>query len=233
MTRTPLAAVFVPGLAGHAAEFDTLARGWSHGPALCLDPFYDEPTIPGQAARVAEAAGRAGFSRYLVAGHSQGGLVALELARARPDVVAAVAIVDAPLLVPAPVRAALTVFVALLRTPIGPALLRAFFRATFAAADGSGHRADVMARLAAVPPAQARRFVRAAFGYPGRRALGELTVPCAYVRANIPVPLDRLPAGVRGCDLSGVGHWVHLHRPRQLMAVLHELADETQLHVPE
>ncbi|MFC8043354.1 alpha/beta fold hydrolase [Nocardia sp. NPDC057353] len=220
-------AVFIPGLAGHAAEFDAVADGWTDGPTLRLDPFYGEPSIAGQAARVAAAAQRAGFARYLVVGHSQGGLVALELAKAGPDSIAAVGIVDAPILVPAPVRAAMTAFAALLRTPLGPALLRAFFRATFAEADGHGHRADVMARLAAIPHADARRLVRATFRYPAREAIADLTVPAAYIRANIPTPLDRLPAGVRGYDLSGAGHWVHLHHPQQVTTALRELVTAT------
>lgn len=211
-------------MAGHAGEFDAMARGWVHGPHLCLDPIYGEFTIAGQAARVAEAARAAGFTRYLVLGHSQGGVVALELARMYPDVVVAVVIVDAPVLVPAPIRTALSLFAALLHTPIGPALLRAFVRATFTAADAPEHRAGVLRRLAAVAHSDARRVVAAAFGFRAIDAFAALTVPSAYLRAEIPTRLDRLPVGVRGYDVSGAGHWVHLHRPDRLIAVLEELA---------
>lgn len=224
-------AVFLPGLAGHAAEFDALAEAWVHGPTLYLDSTdRDDLSIPGQARRVAAAARDAGFDRYLVVGHSQGGLVALELAATRPDVVAALAVVDAPILVPLPIRGALRLFVALLGTPAGPALLRGFFRATFAAADGPAHRAAVLDRLDAVPHAAARRIVAAAFGYRAADALARLAVPAAYIRANIPVPLDRLPGTVRGYDLGGAGHWVHVHRPDRVAAVLDDLATAIRVY---
>ncbi|WP_327011162.1 alpha/beta hydrolase [Dactylosporangium sp. NBC_01737] len=45
---------------------------------------------------------------------------------------------------------------------------------------------------------------------PGGHAV---TVPAVCVRANIPARLDRLPAGVRGVEITGVGHWPHVHAP--------------------
>jgi pimeloyl-ACP methyl ester carboxylesterase len=222
MTDVP--ALFLPGLAGHAAEFAGLALLWP-GPALCLDPPVDgDLTIAGQAHQLAGRAAAAGFTRFVVVGHSQGGIVALHLAVTRPDLVAGVVLLDAPVLVPAPLRAAMRLFGAALATPLGGALLRAFFRATFAAADGDRFRAEVMARLAAVPRRSAHRIVAAAFGFDGAAALRAVRVPATYVRANIPTPLDRLPPHVRGHDLGGAGHWVHVHRAAEVGALLNELA---------
>ena len=218
-------ALFVPGLAGHSGEFAELARLWPAGPALCLDPPVDgDLSIPGQAHRIAERAAAAGFPRFVVVGHSQGGIVALHLAVTRPDLVAGAVVLDAPVLVPAPLRVAMRLFAAALTTPVGGPLLRAFFRATFVAADDDRFRAEVMARLAAVPRQAAHRIVAATFSFDGVAALRTVRVPVTYVRANIPTRLDRLPAHVRGHDIGGVGHWVHVHRPDEVGAVLDELA---------
>jgi pimeloyl-ACP methyl ester carboxylesterase len=217
--------IFIPGLAGHSGEFDALARQWASGPVLRLHPFAGgDLSIAGQARQVTARAADAGLDRFVVVGHSQGGLVALELAASRPDLVAGVAILDAPVLVPRPLRPVLRLFAALLGTPAGPALLRAFFRATFVEADPSEHRDAVLARLAAVPPSVARRIVAAAFGYDGAAALDAVRVPATYVRANIPTRLSRMPAHVRGCAISGAGHWVHVHQPQQVSRELETLA---------
>lgn len=215
-----LAAVFVPGLAGHAAEFDVLAQHWVHGPTLRLNPDYDgDLSIAGLARQVADKAQQADFARYVVIGHSQGGLVALELAISRPDVVAAVAVLDSPVLLPKPLRAALRLFAAAIGTPLGPLLLQTFFRATFTEADEPAHRAAVLHRLSGVRRSAAQRIVGAAFAYDGASALSSVRVPTLCIRATIPTRLDRLPTGVRGRQIDGGGHWIHVHRP-------HEVGDE-------
>jgi pimeloyl-ACP methyl ester carboxylesterase len=216
--------VLLPGLAGHAAEFAAVARSWERGPTLSLDPrVTGDLSIGGQADQLAAAARSAGFDRYVVCGHSQGGLVALELAARQPDVVAALAVLDSPVLLPRPLRATLRAFASALGTWAGPALLRTFFRATFHEADSPRLRAEVMTRLAAVPQEAAARVVRATFAYDAGPALGSATVPVTYVRANIPTRLERLPAHVNGVTIDGVGHWVHVHRPHDVAALLDEL----------
>lgn len=223
----PLDLVLVPGLAGHAAEFAGVAERWDRGSVLALDDFVDgDLSIVGQADRLAAVLDRRGLERCLAAGHSHGGLVVLELAQRRPDLVAAVAVLDSPVLPPTALRVLLRGFAALVRTAAGPGLLRSFFRATFTSADSADFRAEVMTRLAAVPRQTAAEVVRGTFGYQGGAALAALTVPAAFVRANIPTPLDRLPAGITGVDISDAGHWVHVHRPHEVSRVLHDLATE-------
>ncbi|MEU8238064.1 hypothetical protein AB0C07_07465 [Actinoplanes missouriensis] len=126
---------------------------------------------------------------------------------------------------PPPLRAAVRMLPALLGTRLGPALLRTFFRATFTGAtfteaDTHARRDAVLRRLDAVPQAVARRIVAAAFGYDGAAALDAVRVPAAVVRANIPVRLRLLPPHVRGHAITGAGHWVHVHRPREVGGVL-------------
>ncbi|MFD3705396.1 alpha/beta fold hydrolase [Nocardia sp. NPDC058658] len=224
-----LAAVFLTGLAGHPDEFGALAALWTRGPTLSLSPLYrGDLSISAQARHVAELAEDAGFDRFVAIGHSQGGLVGLELAVTRPDVVAAVAVLDSPVLVPRPVRIALRMFVALLHTPVGPALLRLFFRATFVEADRLEQRAAVMRRLDRVPRAAARRIVGAAFGYDAAGALTKVEVPVSYVKANVPTRLDRLPARVEGYEVADSGHWVHVHHPHEVGTILGQLASRVE-----
>jgi hypothetical protein len=58
-----------------------------------------------------------------------------------------------------------------------------------------------------------RAVVAGTFTYDSTARLRALTVPAVCVRANIPVRLDRLPATVRGTEITGVGHWPHVHAP--------------------
>ena len=60
------------------------------------------------------------------------------------------------------------------------------------------------------------------FTYDSTTALRSLTVPALYVRAAIPVDLDRLPAGVHRAEVPGVGHWAHVHAPGPVNALVDE-----------
>jgi len=206
--------VFLPGLAGRADEFREVVDGLGPGRrAVGFDlPTEGELSIRGQAEQISAAIKELGLKTYLVVGHSQGGTVALELA-AIDAAVRGVVIVDSPVQVPLTVRRVLGVVLRAVPEFAWPALLRRFFAATFSAADGPWWRAGVLDRLADLQPRTLKKSVTATFTYDAERALTRLRVPAMYVRANIPTRLDRLPAGVRGVDLSGSGHWAHVHRP--------------------
>jgi pimeloyl-ACP methyl ester carboxylesterase len=55
----------------------------------------------------------------------------------------------------------------------------------------------------------------------------------AVSAANIPIPLHRLPAGVRGASLPDVGHWPHVHAPdatnRLITAFLDTLSGDSKI----
>lgn len=215
--------LFIPGLAGHGAEFTAQTTRLSE-PALTTDlPQTPDATVEGQADLLAARADAGGLSDLLVVGHSQGGIVALALADRRPDLVRGLVLLDAPVLIPAPVRTVLGVLLpALLREPVGRAALRAFFRGTFTEADPPAFRAEVLERLARTPISVSRTVVTSTFTYDAARRLRDLTVPCTYVRANIPTDLAALPPSIRSLRIDGAGHYVHVHAADEVAAVIRQ-----------
>ena len=210
--------VIMPGLAGGREEFAAQVAGLS---ARVVDPFVDgDLTVDGQARRLAESMAAQGLDRCVVIGHSHGGLVALSLAAQRPDLVAGLVLLDTPVLLPGLVRLLARVPLAVLRTPWGPGAVRRFFTATFTDADGPDWRAAVLARLSRVPRAAVRAIVSGTFTYDSAARLRALTIPTLCIRANIPIKLHHLPAGVRGASLPDVGHWPHVHAPNETNRLL-------------
>ena len=213
----------IPGFAGHGAEFSALVDRLDE-PALTTDlPHTPDATVERQADLLAGLADARGLGDLLVVGHSQGGIVALALAERRPDLIRGLVLLDAPVLVPVPVRTVLRVLLpALLRGPVGRAAMRAFFRGTFTAADPPAFRAEVLERLARTPIEVARTMVASTFGYDAVRRLRASTVPCTYVRANIPTDLAELPPSIRTARIDGAGHDVHVHAADQVAAVVRQ-----------
>jgi pimeloyl-ACP methyl ester carboxylesterase len=218
------ALVLLPGLAGHAGEFDALAGhlGPDHR-TMALDPFTDgDLTLAGRVRRIADRIAGDHEAPVVLLGHSAGGITALAVAAQHPDLLAGLVVLDSPVLLPAPVRLATRAPLALLSTPLARPLLRGFFRATFTDADPPPWRAEVLDRLAATSPGAARALTRSTFLYDSATALAGLGVPALVVRANIPVRLDRLPPAVQGGDVPGVGHWPHVHAPARVAAALEQ-----------
>jgi len=210
----------VPGLAGGREEFAALGE---YLPGRVVEPFTDgDLTVDGQARRLAAWLTAESIASCIAVGHSHGGLVALSLAAQRPDLVAGLILLDTPVLLPLPVRLLARLPAAILRTPLGPTAVRRFFTATFTDADGPQWRAAVLNRLDQVPRAVARAVVGGTFTYDSAKRLQSLAVPALCVRANIPIRLERLPAGVRGAVLPGFGHWPHVHAP---VATAHLIAE--------
>jgi hypothetical protein len=98
-----------------------------------------------------------------------------------------------------------------LSTPLARPAVRRFFATTFRDADPPAWRAEVLARLEAVPLPAVRAVVAGTFTYDGARRLHALTVPALCIRANIPIRLEKLPDGIRTADIPDAGHWVHVH----------------------
>ncbi|MEV4508499.1 alpha/beta hydrolase [Dactylosporangium sp. NPDC049525] len=216
----------MPGLAGSGDEFSAQVAWFGGGrpgdapggPArrrvVAVEPFTGgDLSVDGQARQLAALLEGQGDAPCVVVGHSHGGLVALSLAVQRPELIAGLVLLDVPLLLPPLARVLARLPLALLRTPLRKPLLRRFFRTTFREADGSAWRAEVLARLDRVPAHVVRAVVGGTFTYDSTSRLRALAVPAVCVRANIPVRLDRLPAAVRRVEITGVGHWPHVHAP--------------------
>jgi esterase len=205
--------IALPGLAGTRTEFAALSdRLAAEHPVHALDPFQTgDLTVDGQADRLAATVRHQSSDAAVLVGHSHGGLVALSAAVRYPDLVAGVVLVDTPVLLPTAARLLVRVPLAALNTPLARPAVRRFFAATFRDADPPGWRAEVLARLEAVALPTVRAVVAGTFTYDSTRRLHALTVPALCIRANIPIRLEKVPAGITTADIPDAGHWVHVH----------------------
>nr|WP_276610804.1 alpha/beta fold hydrolase [Kineococcus siccus] len=228
----------MPGVGCDAGQFHHQERALSAGHrvlALDLPGHGDAPPLPGPvtlaavvddvAARLeAHRATRRGARPAALVGHSTGGVVALLLALARPDLVTRLALVDA-------------------NVPVTPAALAAK-RARVAAVDGPGWHAElvdamtrawgprepalrdaVVARVAATPEAAVRPLWRAVLDLDPRPALAAVAVPALYVRSSRDVDAEalwRCNPRFTSVDLRSLraGHWPHLVEPGAVTAAL-------------
>lgn len=213
-----------------AAVFDHLAR--QHR-VIALDlRGCGESGVPANGFRLADYAEdvravcrAAGVERAVLCGHSLGGTMALELAALEPRLVAGVALLDAVVLFPEPVRRlALDQLVPALTGPGWLDALRGYFAArTFGPFDPPEVRARISTELATLPahlPAQVMRDGMSS-DFADRLAAG--TYPLLFVHAQVPADLERLkqlrPNAIIG-SVAGSGHFLTLIVPDQVNAML-------------
>ncbi len=227
---TQLGVVLLAGLAGSTAEFDAQKDHFAGDRTVITiePPTSGDTSLAGQSQRALTLIDQHGVERAVIIGHSAGGILALELARSHPQRIAGVVLLDAPVLVPTPVRTVAVLIRGLLRTPLARPVLRWFFNATFRPADAPEFRTQVLARLDATPTVVARRSIDITFGYNSTAALESLSVPALVVKANVPTRLDRLPDGVESAEIRDVGHWVHVHSPDALNSLLDRFLNKVE-----
>jgi pimeloyl-ACP methyl ester carboxylesterase len=169
-----------------------------------------------------------GLARVVVVGHSLGGIVALALAAARPQLVAAVVMIDSVLL-PAPGRLDFVrALVDDLRAPGGAQVLRAYF-ATFFGPHADPAQCAWILDQAARTPSQVTSSIweEWAGGFDDAAALARCRVPLAYLDAGTPnADLERArelcPSLVLGRTVD-TGHFSQLESPEQVNAMLARL----------
>jgi pimeloyl-ACP methyl ester carboxylesterase len=184
-----------------------------------------EVTIEDFAADVIAVADQAGLERVVLCGHSMGGAVALKVASARPDLVRGVAMLDAVVLFPEPVRqAGLARLVPALATEDWVAALHGFFRSQILDA---GDPADLVARVTAdvgrARPEFARTFFASLFASDYAEELKNAPCPLLYVHGKVPADLKRLAesrADALVGQAVGGGHYLMLTVPDQINAML-------------
>jgi pimeloyl-ACP methyl ester carboxylesterase len=185
-------------------------------------------TIPGFADDLAWMCEQLELARPVVVGHSLGGLVALELAAARPELVGAAVMIDSVLL-PGPGRPEFVRrLVDDLRRPDGERVLRDYFATFFGPhADPAGCTwiLDEAARTPlSVSSSIWEEWVN---GWDDAAALARCRVPLAYLDAGTPnADLQRAvelcPSMVLGRTVD-TGHFSQLESPEQVNAMLARL----------
>ena len=193
---------------------------------------HGESGVPRDGFRIADFAQdvlavcrEARVERAVLCGHSIGGAVALTSAALDPGVAAGVALLDASVLFPEPLRRQmLETLVPALEGPHWLEGLRGFFGARmFGPFDPPELQPRIMEELAAVPPHVAAPMMRDALSRDFSEELAAARCPLLFVHARIPADLERLkqlrPDAIVA-SVAGSGHFMALVVPEQVSAML-------------
>lgn len=225
--------LFVHGLACHrgfwAAQIRCFAR---RRRVVAVDlRGHGESDAPHQAYTVASFAddlawmsGQLELDRPVVIGHSLGGLIALELAGAAPDRVAAAALIDSVLLAGGDRSAVVHALVRGLRGADPPATLRAYFEGFFGPYDDPARKAWIVDEATKTPPHVTSSVWEESVSWDDAAALERCRVRLLYLDAGTP-NADLARASELGRELMigrtiGSGHFSPLEVPDQINAML-------------
>lgn len=203
--------------AHHVVALDLRGHGQSDKPE-------QEYTIAGFANDLAWLCRELGLDKPVLVGHSMGGVIALDLAARYPDLAAAVIMLDAPLFIPTPMVEAIEAgFVAALWTPAYRDAVRGFAESLMLPTDDPERRARLLDQLAETPQHVVASAFEAVNRYDGTSAATDVKVPALYIRAGVPIDLDRFqalcPHLVTG-QTVGAGHFHQLEVPQQVNAMI-------------
>ena len=193
-----------------------------HGQSDGVPPF----TIEGFADDLAWLSGELELRRPVVIGHSMGGMIAVQLASTRPDVVRAAVALDSPFVEGGALGAELEGFIAALRGPDYRAALKGMIDASmFGPHDDPGLAAEISAVMSAAPQEVAAGAFESIASWDGVAAIRACTVPVLTVAASAAAFADasRLvpdcPHLTTG-QTVGAGHFIQLFVPDQVNAML-------------
>ncbi len=182
-------------------------------------------TMAGWADDLAWLAGELGLARVVAAGHSMGGMIALELAVAHPELVAGLVIMDSTILSDRHRREVyLPPIVAGLRGPDHLATFRGFFDPLFGPWFDPSEKERLLAHMARTPPPRHGGGLRAAQGLGRRELLKRLACPALYVAGGAGwrhQPAELAAACRPGHGPGGLGgHFVTTEAAAQTNAIL-------------
>lgn len=193
-----------------------------HGQSDAPDQPY---TIDGYADDLAWVSEQLQLGPAVVVGHSLGGIVAIDLAARRPDLVRGVVALDS-VLVPGPDRAVvMTALLARLRTADYRPALREYFARFFGPTDDLDRRQRILDEITAGSPRVAiSTWEDGTFHFDDAAAIERCRMPFLYLDAGTPnVDLARLqelaPHLVLGRTV-GSGHFLQIEVPDQVNAMV-------------
>ncbi len=189
------------------------------------DAPEQEYTIEGFVEDLAWTCEQLALARSVVIGHSLGGIVALGLAGARPDLVGSVVALDA-VLAPPPERAtAMRTFLDQLRAGDDMTLVQDYFGRFFGPVDDPTQRAWILASMASTPRhVMLSTWENGFFGFDTVAAAAACSAPLLYLDAG--TPNTDLAELARACPslvvgrAVGSGHFLQLEVPNQVNAMI-------------
>jgi pimeloyl-ACP methyl ester carboxylesterase len=210
----------VRALRGHYRVLAIDLRG--HGDSDAPRQRYSIPALADDVGWICE---RLDVGRAVVVGHSLGGLVALELAAMRPDLVRGAALIDSVLLAGGGREATVTSLVAGLRGPDGDRVLRDYFRQFFGPQDDPALCAWILEQAVRTPAhVTSSIWEEAASSWDDAAALARCRSPLLYLDAGTPnadlAQAVRLNPAITLGRTIGTGHFSQLSSPQQVNAML-------------
>jgi pimeloyl-ACP methyl ester carboxylesterase len=204
-----------PALTGEGGSVDLRGHGESDKPP---GPY----PIAAYADDIAFIIEQAGLGKVVAVGHSMGGMIVLQLAAAHPGCVAAIVIVDQPLVYSPERRAALEAMVAAIEAgnhePLSQWIKNMFLPTS------DRQLVEKVLNVLSAPPHVAASAVRGALEFDAPAAAALSTAPALHLAASPPrMPpasiRERLPNIVDGCTV-GAGHFNQLEVPDQVNAMI-------------
>jgi pimeloyl-ACP methyl ester carboxylesterase len=195
----------------------------SHGKTPTVDDGdYAIASYAGDVAAVIESLD---VGPAVVVGHSLGGVVACALAAARPELVAAVVMVDpAPFIWPEGLKPVFENFHLTLGGPDGEATRAAMVDAMFMASDDPARKSDIVETMVRHPVAEARQMLGDLFAFDGPVALAAVQCPIASIGSDGPVndaaAMKSINPRLLLSQTLGSGHFNQLEVPDQVNAMI-------------
>lgn len=188
------------------------------------DKPQQDYTLAGLADDLAWLCDALGVYKPVVVGHSMGGVIALDLAARYPDLPAAIAILDAPLFVPAEMAAAVVVPVVMaMRTPGYAEALCQFMASAMLPTDDAERKERILAQMAAAPQHVVAPLFESLGVFDSAAAAAACKVPALFIGAAVPNDLNWFkqlcPQLVVGQSV-GAGHWHQLEVPARVNSML-------------
>jgi pimeloyl-ACP methyl ester carboxylesterase len=196
-------------------------RGCGASPAT--EDGYD---IPSLAADIGALCDDLGLERPVLIGHSLGGMIGLELAAARPQLVGAVVGADPGPIDPLPgVRSRFAALAETIEGEGGDDARRAYIEGLFLSHDGAGAQQHTMDVMCAVPAPVAAAVLRGVVDWNGVEALHRCKAPILAILSrptgsNAPDRLLALKPEIEIGVTVGSGHFNQLVVPEQVNAMV-------------
>ena len=193
------------------------------GASPVVDDGYDIPT---QAADVAALCDDLGLERAVIVGHSLGGMIGLELAATRPELVGAVVGVDPGPIDPLPdTRERFAALAEAIEGEAGAAARRTYVEDLFLPADDAETRQRTLEVMCAVPAPVAGAVLRGVVEWNGLAAIRACAAPILVVLSqprgsNAPARLLAAKPDVEVGITVGSGHFNQLVVPQQVNAMI-------------
>lgn len=195
-----------------------------HGRSDRPPPPYAMAAFAGDVIRLCAALD---LSKPVIIGHSMGGTVAFDIATRRPDLPAAIVLLDSSLVPPLSSHARSRAFAAALEGPDYAAVARAFLSEVFFLPTDDQERARrIMDEMTAVPQQVLASAYAELSTYDAAAVADSLAAPLLYIAASGPTrrsDVDRLQAVLPTAHVGrtvAAGHFCHLEAPEQVNAMI-------------